>query len=186
MLDKAANARLLNTRITDYLAELFASGNMTEDQVNETAGVMYVLSDIDRIGSLCRDLATEVQERIGKKSQYSDDAMKDLKKSLTLIEGMYSDALNMMTTGNMDNAKTIIKNKEKVTGLDINMRKAHMKRVGKGKCEAGLTASFSKILHLIDRMGNTCANIADAALGEVDFAYFINIVENEKQEVKKA
>ena len=52
------------------------------------------------------------------------------------------------------------------------MRKGHMKRVAKGKCEANLTASFNSILHIIDRMGNNCVNIAEAVSGSVDFGYF--------------
>ena len=47
-----------------------------------------------------------------------------------------------------------------------------MKRVSTGKCKAALTSSFNKILHSIDRMGNSCVNIADAVVESVDFGYF--------------
>ena len=53
-----------------------------------------------------------------------------------------------------------------------------MTRVGKGKCAANLTAPFNQILHSIDRMSNNCMNIADAALGQVDLNYFINVTAN--------
>lgn len=48
-----------------------------------------------------------------------------------------------------------------------------MDRVGKGKCSAKLTAPFSKILQSINRMGNSCVNIADAVMEQVDLDYFI-------------
>ena len=59
--------------------------------------------------------------------------------------------------------------------LDLDMRKAHLERVSRGNCDASLTAPFNSILHNIDRMSNSCVNIAEAALGQVDFNYFINI-----------
>ncbi|MGN0154731.1 MAG: Na/Pi cotransporter family protein [Lachnospiraceae bacterium] len=169
-VEVAAN---LNEKITEYLADLFSAGVLTEEQATQTAGLMYVLSDVDRIGSLCRDVANSVQDKLDKKYKYSKDAMKELEKSLNLIEEMYAGALRVMETGNKDDAKKILKKKGKVLDLDINMRKAHMERVGKGKCAASLTAPYNKILHAIDRMGNSCVNIADAALEKLDLQYFM-------------
>ena len=42
-----------------------------------------------------------------------------------------------------------------------------------------MTAPLNNILHCVDRMGNCCVNIADAALGRVDMTYFMQICENE-------
>lgn len=170
---KAEIARNLDARITEYLSDLFAAGVLTEEQVSQTAGIMYVLSDVDRIGQLCVDVADSVKEKVEKKYRYSKDAMKDLEKSIEQIESMYREAIQVMLTGNVENAKKIIKKREKVLMLDINMRKAHMDRVAKGKCSAKLTAPFSKLLQSINRMGNSCVNIADAVMEQVDLDYFI-------------
>ena len=53
------------------------------------------------------------------------------------------------------------------------MRKAHIERVNKGKCKASLTAPFTNILHLIDRMGNSCINLADVAESGTSMKYFM-------------
>ena len=116
---------------------------------------------------------------MAKKYKYSKDAMTDLEKSLKVIEEMYSGAIDVMTTGNPESAKKIQKRREKVLDLDIEMRKGHMERVSKGKCAANMTAPLNNILHCVDRMGNCCVNIADAALGRVDMTYFMQICENE-------
>ncbi|SHK05341.1 Na/Pi cotransporter family protein [Hespellia stercorisuis] len=173
IVEKAERARALHGKITDYLTDLFASGVLTEEQATQTAGLMYVLSDVDRMGSLCRDMTLFMQEKKEKKQKYSKEAMDDLEKSLKMIEDMYSETMQVMATGSQENAKKILKRKEKVLDLDIKIRKAHVERVGKGKCSAKMTASFNKILHIIDRMSNSCVNIADAALGQLDFTYFL-------------
>lgn len=173
--EQAEKEQKLNVKITEYLAELFAGGGLTEEQATQTAGIMYVLSDIDRMASLCVDVMHSIQDKMEKKYKYSKEAMKELEKSLSLMEGMFSEAITIMSTGNTENAKKIIKKKDTVLDLDIKMRKAHMERVAKGKCAGDLTAPFNGILHSIDRMGNSCVNIADAALGRVDFKYFISL-----------
>lgn len=170
--EAAGVARSLNNDITEYLAELFSSGVLTEEQATQTAGIMHVLSDIDRIGSLSRDIANNLKENKDNKKIYSKEAMKNLQSAISLIEEMYSGALNIMKNNAPADMKNILGKKEAVLDLDIDMRKGHMKRVAKGKCQASLTASFNNILHIIDRMGNNCVNIAEAVSGSVDFNYF--------------
>lgn len=176
--EKAKVLESLCSKITEYLGGLFSAGVLTEEQANQTAGIMYVLSDIERMGILCHDIADSLEDKIAKKYKYSKDAMKDLEKSLKVIEEMYSGAIDVMMTGNPDSAKKIQKRREKVLDLDIEMRKGHMERVSKGKCAANMTAPLNNILHCVDRMGNCCVNIADAALGKVDMSYFIQIGES--------
>ena len=69
----------------------------------------------------------------------------------------------------------MLKRKDKIMDLDIKMRKAHLQRVNKGKCKASLTAPFTNILHLIDRMGNSCLNLADVAANEISLSYFMTV-----------
>ena len=68
-----------------------------------------------------------------------------------------------------------MKRKDKLLDLDIKMRKAHIERVNKGKCKASLTAPFTNILHLIDRMGNSCINLADVAESGTSMKYFMQM-----------
>lgn len=173
--EKAEVAKHLNEKITEYLADLFSAGVLTEDQATHTAGIMYVLSDVERMASLCQEVSSSVKDKLDKKYKFSREAMKELEKSLKLIEEMYEESLQIMETGNKENARKIAKKKGKILDLDIDMRKAHMARVSKGKCEASLTVPYNKILHAIDRMGNSCVNIADAALETLDIKYFIAI-----------
>lgn len=173
IVEKVAVARSLNDDITEYLAELFASGVLTEEQATQTAGIMHVLSDIDRIGSLNSEIADNLKANMERKKKYSKDALKNLQNALSMIEEMYSGALHIMK--NEPGITDILNKKENVLDIDIDMRKGHMKRVAKGKCDANLTASFNSILHIIDRMGNNCVNIAEAVTGPVSFDYFTSL-----------
>lgn len=178
--EKAEIVSNLSEKITDYLAELFSGGVLTEDQATQTARIMYVLSDIERIAGLCKDIADSIMDKINKKYAFTAEAMNELAQSLQVIEKMYSDTLQVMENGEQEKAEEILKQKEKVMALDIDMRKAHMHRVATGKCSGNLTAPFSKILLAIDRIGNTCVNITETISSQVNFHYFM-IEEKEKQ-----
>lgn len=162
----------LHARITQYLTDLFASGSLNEEQASQSAGIMYVLSDVNRMGILCGEVAGGIKEKMEKKYKYSKEAMKDLGKSLELIETMYSEVREAIVSGKLEHAKELVKKREKVMELDISMRKAHMSRVSKGKCDASLTAPFNSILYSIDRMGNSCVNIADTVQGQLELNSF--------------
>ncbi len=162
----------LGGKITEYLSGLFSAGVLTEEQAAQTAGVMYLLGDVERMGELCVDVTLAIEDRDRRKTKYSKEAMKDLEKSLKVIEDMCGVALQVLTTGDEESARKIRKKKEKVLDLDIEMRKGHMDRVSKGKCATEMTGPLNDILHAIDRMGNCCVNIADAALDKVDLNYF--------------
>ena len=162
----------LHARITQYLTDLFASGSLNEEQASQSAGIMYVLSDVDRMGILCGEVAGGIKEKMEKKYKYSKEAMKDLGKSLELIKTMYSEVREAIVSGKLEHAKELVKKREKVMELDISMRKAHMSRVSKGKCDASLTAPFNSILYSIDRMGNSCVNIADTVQGQLELNSF--------------
>lgn len=162
----------LGSKITEYLSGLFSAGVLTEEQAAQTAGVMYLLGDVERMGELCADVTLAIEDRDRRKTKYSKEAMKDLEKSLKVIEDMYGAALQVLTKGDEESARKIRKKKEKVLDLDIEMRKGHMDRVSKGKCATEMTGPLNDILHAIDRMGNCCVNIADAALDKVDLNYF--------------
>ena len=139
-------------------------------QADATAEVMYVLSDIERIGTLCGSISDNIRNT--DEHEYSEDAMKDLKNSIALIKVMYVEIMEVMTEGKRDILKGIQDKKAEILGLDGNMRKAHMARVASGKCSAGFTTAFTNVLNDIDRMGNSCVNIADALSGAVDMNYF--------------
>ncbi|MCD8336320.1 MAG: Na/Pi cotransporter family protein [Lachnospiraceae bacterium] len=163
----------LQGEINEYLADLFSSGALTEQQATETAKLMYVLSDLDRMSGLSVEMAETIQEKIDKGYSYSEEAIRDLESSLGQIEKMYANAMTALYNKDESALRKIIKHKDEVLDLDINMRKSHMQRVTEGKCKRSLSAPFMRILHCIDRMGNSCVNLAEVAMNQMNFEYFI-------------
>lgn len=169
ILRQAVVVRKLYDNIVSYLSSLFSSGSLTEEQATQTAGMMYILSDIERADALCTEATESLQSILEKKHKLSPEAVEDLCRGLQIIEDMYQNVLEVIRTGNGEDARKIVHKKDNVLDLTLKLRKNHMKRVKQGACDAEMTSDFTRILHSFDRIGNSCANIADAALTGVSF-----------------
>ena len=169
ILRQAVVVRKLYDNIVSYLSSLFSSGSMTEEQATQTAGMMYILSDIERTDALCTEATESLQSILEKKHKLSPEAVEDLCRGLQIIEDMYQNVLEVIRTGNGEDARKIVHKKDNVLDLTLKLRKNHMKRVKQGACDSEMTSDFTRILHSFDRIGNSCANIADAALTGVSF-----------------
>ena len=173
IVEKAEIEHELNTSSTDYLSAMYSEGVMTEEQAAQSTGIIYVLCDIDRMADLCREIGENVTENSDKKQKLSKDALKELKKSISVILEMYEDAMHGIITGEDAFSDDIKEKKNEVLLLDENMRLAHAQRVAKKKCDAKLTITYNNIIHAIDRMGNNCVNLIDTALNQVNFKAFL-------------
>ena len=164
-----------------------AAGVMTEQQAARAAELQYVLIDIDRISELTKNVAVSMQtEKLVKKDkksakeervQFSQEASKDIQKSMELVSEMYNMVMKMVNNEEANEAENLVKMKEKIRKMDGDIRKGHIKRVHKGKCKAGLTAAFNEILHNVERIGNSCVNLADAAEDGVRFSTLLRELE---------
>lgn len=162
----------LHIDVEEYLAELFSSGVLTEQQAAQTARLMYVLSNVERMGDMSVEMAEAFLEGEEEGYHYSAEAMENLESSLVCIEKMYHDALEAIAGGKEEILDGLLQHKNQVLDLDIELRKGHMERVNKGLCDKKMSVPFMRILHCIDRMGNSCVNLTEVALNQMQLAYF--------------
>ena len=186
-IDENTNAlRKLYTTINDYLASMYSSGVMAEELASQSAELLYVLCDVDRIGNLVYDIADTVADEKSDKHKYSKDAMKELKRSMEQIKQIYSSSINAIAGEETIDMGNLQEQKERVMKLNDSMRKNHIARIGKGKCDSKLTAPFNEIIHNIDRIGNSCLNLAEAASENVTVRTFFEMDDEQIKEVQLA
>ncbi len=184
--ENADALRKLYTTINDYLASMYSGGVMAEEQAAQSAELLYVLCDVDRIGNLVYDIANTVDDEKSEKHKFSKEAMKELRKSMEQIRKIYSCSINAIAGAQALDMKDLQAQKESVIKLNESMRKNHVARIGKGKCDSKLTAPFNEIIHNIDRIGNSCLNLAEAASENVTVRTFFEMDDDELREVEIA
>lgn len=170
--EKAKMLQKLYASVNDYFASLYSGGVLTEEQASQSAGMQYILCDIDRIGQLTREIMETVAKQNKGKHKYSKDALKELKKAMEQIQMIYGSCIRAIS-GDVDmDIKELMRQKEDIMQLDEKMRKNHIARVGKGKCDSKLTIPFNDVLHNIDRIGNSCVNLVEVAKENVTMQAF--------------
>lgn len=172
--EKADIEQNLNDCINEYLATMFSEGVMTEEQAAGASEMLYVLCDVDRLGSLGREISENIVNQNKEKQKFSKEALKELRNSAELILELYEGAMNSLISGEEVNIKNLEKKKQDVMQLDEKMRKAHLDRIGKKKCDAKLTVAFNHVLQNIDRMSNCCVNLLDMCEKHIDFYTFLS------------
>ena len=170
--EKAKILQKLYASVNDCFASLYSGGVLTEEQASQSAGMQYILCDIDRIGQLTREIMETVAKQNKGKHKYSKDALKELKKAMEQIQMIYGSCIQAISGDvNMD-IKELMRQKEDIMQLGEKMRKNHIARVGKGKCDSKLTIPFNDVLHNIDRIGNSCVNLVEVAKENVTMQAF--------------
>lgn len=161
--EHAKSLQALNTSINDYLASMYSEGVLNEEQAAQSAGMLYILCDIDRIGQLALDITENLQVQNKSKHKYSKEAVKELKKAIDQICTIYRESIQRISGDGAITIQDVQSQKESIMNLDEKIRKNHISRVGKGKCDSKLTAPFNEVLHNIDRIGNSCVNLVEVA-----------------------
>ncbi len=185
VVQKAKDIRYLYNSINDYLANIFARGGFSEDQAEKTAGLTSIISEIDRVASLCATVAQQTvatTDENGKQITISDDARKDLHTAIANIRLMFESAIDALKSSDPQKAEDVMNKHTSIVDLDFQMRKSHMKRTKLGECKAEMTKVYNRILHNLNRMEISCVNIADLSRSSINFQYFLSIEQAEEEE----
>ena len=159
----------IQEEITGYLTKLFSGGGLTELQSEQTAGLLYVTNNLERIAARCEEITEKMSAMRSGKKALSEFATEELSECFDIISVMFSDAINSVETGNKEEAKKVSEYNTKLRKAEKTFHKAHVKRVKNGLCDASLTADFTDILYSLNRIADNCVSVAEEALDEMNF-----------------
>lgn len=158
---RAKGLETVNEEIMQYLSLLFASGGLTEEQSTEAAELLYVANDMDKICERCINLSHISSEKIFSQYQFSEAAVEELGKSFGHVSDMLkkvSEAFTKMDEGLM---LELLEDADKLKNMERKFKKNHVKRMKKNSCKPEMTGVFSAVLQDLERIGNSCTNIAE-------------------------
>ena len=161
--------RNLRNDINDYTAKLLSSGVLTESQSEQTAGLLYVSNNIDRMTEYSQRVTQTVQQVYQSGRKLSASAEQELNECYDTAHDLFDRAVDSVRYGDADMAQQVLADKKKLRKAQKRFNKAHMARVKAGKCESNLTADFSAILYGLERMVDNSVNIAEETLDSIHF-----------------
>ena len=159
----------LQVKITEYITKLLSSGNLTEQQSEQTASLLFVTNNIQRIAERCKDIDATCNSIVLQNSVLSPKANQEMNKCISITQSLLERSIEAIKTGENDIAGDIFKDKDKMRRSERKCNKAHLKRVKLGECSANMTPHFSDILYNLSRIADNCISIAEEAADSVGF-----------------
>ena len=162
------NVDILQHKIVNYLAALFANESLTEHQAKEVSGLMHVATDIEHVGDYCENIAEYSIDKTKKNYEFSDEACAEIYECFDHASRMMNDSIKALETGDHKLALGIKTQEEEMNRLETMLKKQHMKRLNERACSPEFTVIYNDIIHNIEKIGDSCDNIANAVLSDVN------------------
>jgi phosphate:Na+ symporter len=160
----------LQGRVTEYITKLLSGGYLTEQQSEETARLLFVTNNIQRMGERCRDMDEICRQVVAQNSVFSSAANEEIVKCITLAQSLLSRSVEAVKTGSKEMVNDIFRDTDQMRRSERRCNKAHLKRVKEGECHAHMTPYFSDLLYNLSRIADNCVSIAEEADTGAGFA----------------
>ncbi len=168
--------KVLQESISVYITKLFAGGVMTEEQSEQTTGLLFVANNIGRIADRCEEIS-EINENIQTTGlQLSEKARNEIGQCMGIAQELFDRAMRSLDESDAGMAQRLIKDRNKMRKVQKKNTKAHLKRVEKQKCSLRLTGVYSSILDNLDRMADNSVGIAEEVM---DHPVYVKLDEEE-------
>lgn len=167
-VDEHDKVKELQNIIVDFITKLISSGNLTEKQAEQAAGLMVVSNNIERIADRCDEVDGLYKKILDNGQLLSDAAIADLTACMDMTEKLFGESMNAIITGDSETPDKVAADK-KIRKLQRQAGKAHLARVKKNTCVRSLTADYSALLYSMDRMADNCISIAEEAIDDFTF-----------------
>lgn len=160
----------LQGRVTEYITKLLSGGYLTEQQSEETARLLFVTNNIQRMAERCRDMDEICRQVVAQNSVFSSAANEEIVKCITLAQSLLSRSVEAVKTGSKEMVNDIFRDTDQMRRSERHCNKAHLKRVKEGECHAHMTPYFSDLLYNLSRIADNCVSIAEEADTGAGFA----------------
>jgi phosphate:Na+ symporter len=157
----------LRDKITHYLASILAADKVTEHQAETISGLMHAVSDVEHIGDNCKNIAEFAAEKTKNGYWFSDTACAEIYQCFEYGTKMVANAIEALKNTDFDIAKEIKAQEKELNKLEADLRVKHMERLNRRECSPEFTVIYTDVVHNIEKIGDSCDNIANVVLDEV-------------------
>ena len=147
----------------EYLVKLSAK-DMPEKDSHVLSTILHCIGDFERISDHARNVKESVEDMVEKGMQFSDKAGEELDIVSKAVCDILDLAMRSFREGNLLLARQVEPLEEVIDGLNLDVRRRHVKRLRKGKCTIELGFLLSDIVMNMERVSDHCSNIAVSML----------------------
>ncbi|MDY4921773.1 Na/Pi cotransporter family protein [Frisingicoccus sp.] len=146
--------------LTEYLVYL-SHESLTEPEIQQVSHLLFTVSDFERIGDHCDNIAELAESLVKEERQLSADAVEDLKDILDVVVKAVDTAIESRRKESIIDARRVYMLEDDVDSMEEDLRHSHMERLSKGLCSADTGIVFLDILSNLERISDHAVNIAE-------------------------
>lgn len=150
-------------KLGTYLVKV-SSLELTEEDSMESAMLLHVIGDIERLADHAVNVLESAQEIDDKKLNFSGDCKQELGQMMGAVKEIIGLSYAAFTENDLEKAKLVEPLEQVVDDLQDVIKARHIKRLQKGECTVELGFVLSDLLRNLERISDHCSNIAGLVL----------------------
>lgn len=165
----SAGIRELHQKVSEYIVQLYEESKMNDTQSEQAAGLLGVVTTLKRMAIRSNEILSQIHSIMNSGRNLSGIARGELVECFEEIQAFFTLAMDAVAYDTPISMEQINKSKAQLRRSQKSFRKAHLKRVQNGECDAGLTDDFNDIIYNMERLVDDCVEIATEAQDNVHF-----------------
>jgi len=157
----------LKNDIIAYLARILSKGALTDKQSVRLTGLMHMAHDIERIGDNGKNIAKISENMVNEKIVMTESAIGELTEAFDEILSIFDETIQAYEKEDMAAARIVIEREDDIDDLEARLRVRHIERLNSGSCKPDTAIAFVELIHYIERMSDSCKNIAESVLDDL-------------------
>lgn len=126
----------------------------------QVRNLLYTISDIERIGDHCQNLAELAQEKIEHQIQFSEEAKEELEEMFQAAVQAVSHAVSARESSDRSEVRQVAWWEEKTDKLEKSLRERHIRRLSARQCQTENGVIFLDAVSNLERVSDHAVNIA--------------------------
>lgn len=155
------------SQLTEYIVKI-NNLSLNDEQHLMVKNLLYTVSDIERVGDHCENLAELAKQKIDKKVVFSDEGQKDLETIFDRAFMSFEASVNARLTRETEYVDIQKKCEIKVDNLEKQLRENHFRRLAENKCSATTGIFYLDAISNLERISDHADNISNYVLDEIN------------------
>ncbi len=145
--------------LTGYLIKV-NNLSLTERQKLLVNNLFYSITDIERVGDHCENLAEQAEYMAQHGISFSETGSCDLRAISEKAVKSFTHAVAARQTGDMDDVRKVSQYEDDVDMLEEELRDKHIERLSRGECQPSSGVVFLDIISNLERISDHAYNLA--------------------------
>lgn len=156
----------MEREITDFIV-LASESRLSKEDSYQSYALLQSINDIESIADLCKNIMELADYADRHQVVFSGEAKEELGRMIDVTKETLQLTLETLEKKDKNTALKVMHNEEILDEMQLEYRRAHIRRLNEHVCNGNNGAVFLDVLGNLERIGDLSRNIVGYSLGEI-------------------